>query len=164
MRRAQCADAAAIAVVHVDAWRAAYQGLMQQRYLTQLTYADRREMWEQWLSSPNPDLGVFVAELQTVVVGFVSAGRARKETQVGELFSINVAPELWGNGVGKRLLTQAQGWLRSRGFAEAVLWVVPQNQRARGFYAAHGWRDDGAQRTERLLGVDVDEQRYRVAL
>jgi len=51
--------------------------------------------------------------------------------------------------------------LREDGRAEAVLWVLATNERARRFYAAAGWRPDGGSRTEDFAGVPVRELRYR---
>jgi hypothetical protein len=42
-----------------------------------------------------------------------------------------------------------------------VLWVVPENRRARQLYAAAGWNEDGATRDDEVLGVTVRDVRYR---
>ena len=47
------------------------------------------------------------------------------------------------------------------GYQEAVLWVVPQNDRARRFYESEQWRDDHVQREAEVFGVVVPEMRYR---
>ena len=47
---------------------------------------------------------------------------------------------------------------------EAVLWVVPENQRARGLYGSEGWVADGGSSTEEILGVTVNDIRYRKSL
>jgi hypothetical protein len=54
--------------------------------------------------------------------------------------------------------------LRELGYAEAVLWVVPENARARGLYESRGWEADGALREDDVLGVTVHDMRYRVPL
>jgi hypothetical protein len=42
-----------------------------------------------------------------------------------------------------------------------VLWVVPENQRARGLYESEGWAFDGVSRREEVFGVAVTQVRYR---
>jgi RimJ/RimL family protein N-acetyltransferase len=45
-----------------------------------------------------------------------------------------------------------------------VLWVVPDNTRARRLYESEGWTVDGVSRDEEVLGVVVTEVRYRLHL
>jgi hypothetical protein len=40
----------------------------------------------------------------------------------------------------------------------------PGNQRARSFYAKRGWIDDGVDRQQEVLGVEVPETRLSLAL
>ncbi|MBE3009160.1 hypothetical protein IL992_08125 [Microbispora sp. NEAU-D428] len=72
IRRAEPADAEAIAAVHVRSWQAAYPGLMPQAYLDGLTPATRLPVWNRLLgeSSP-PRTEVLVAEADGSVVGAV---------------------------------------------------------------------------------------------
>ena len=51
--------------------------------------------------------------------------------------------------------------LAGLGHVEAVLWVVPQNDRARRFYESEAWRDDHVRREDEVFGVVVPEMRYR---
>ena len=70
-------------------------------------------------------------------------------------------PRPLGAGVGRTLLAAAQAELTRLGYTEAVLWVLPNNARARRFYEVAGWITDGIQRTSEVLGVVVPEVRYR---
>jgi len=42
-------------------------------------------------------------------------------------------------------LARCEAALRERGFAEAVLWVLRDNARARGFYARSEWSPTGVE-------------------
>jgi ribosomal protein S18 acetylase RimI-like enzyme len=53
--------------------------------------------------------------------------------------------------------------LRARGFGEAVLSVLADNQRARRFYEREGWTFED-ERDGEHLGVPVREARYRRSL
>jgi len=50
------------------------------------------------------------------------------------------------------------------GYADAILWVLDANDRARRFYALAGWAQDGASKTDGSRGFDIAEVRYRTAL
>ncbi|MGI8653420.1 MAG: GNAT family N-acetyltransferase [Geodermatophilaceae bacterium] len=77
------------------------------------------------------------------------------------LYAINLDPDVWGRGLGQRLLLAATAELSRLGFPEAVLWVATGNSRARRFYEAAGWAADGMERTDDSFGPPIDEVRYR---
>lgn len=126
-------DAPSVATVQVDAWRAAYRGLMPDRVLEALDAAAKVVSWEGFIASV--DDGVFAAELGTHLIGFVHVcpSRDADADAVGEVASIYVAPEYWRQRVGTTLLREAERWLLSRGFSVVTLWVLEANGAARRF-------------------------------
>lgn len=80
------------------------------------------------------------------------------------VFGINLDPAAWGRGLGRRLLSVSIDLLRVIGYHEAVLWVVPENARARRLYSSAGWAADGAERQDEILGAVVTDIRYRMSL
>lgn len=73
------------------------------------------------------------------VIGFSGA-----DAVGGEVLVLAVLPEYEGRGVGKRLLSHAVDWLRSRGFGRVWLAASPDPAaRAHGFYRSQGWRPTG---------------------
>jgi hypothetical protein len=54
--------------------------------------------------------------------------------------------------------------LAAAGYTQATLWVLGTNARARRFYAAAGWAQDGAVLEDASLGVPLAEVRYRRTL
>ena len=86
VRSALAADAAALAHVHVAAWRAAYVGVMPDAYLAEL------------------DEGVSTALIGTidgVVRGFATFGVARDDEPVeaAQLYGFNLHPIAFGSGL-----------------------------------------------------------------
>lgn len=55
----------------------------------------------------------------------------------------------------------AERGLADAGFAEAYLWVLGSNARARRFYEIGGWAADGGTKVERRGEVELREVRYR---
>jgi GNAT superfamily N-acetyltransferase len=105
-----------------------------------------------------------VAEASGVIVGFASVGASRDADADGELFAIYVDPDHWRTGIGRDLMTAAEQDLRDLGHAEAILWVLADNPRARKFYERVGWHYDGTTRPIEVFGVEVSEVRYRKEL
>ena len=165
IRRAAVEDADAIGAVHVRAWQAAYRGVMPDKYLDGLRVQDRADGWRRHLTTLRSDQKVLVVVVDCDrVVGFAILGCERgsdTSQDVGELYAINLDPEVWDRGIGRALLRRATDELAEAGYAEAVLWVVPQNQRARHLYESEGWIDNNVKRDDEILGVVVPEMLYR---
>jgi GNAT superfamily N-acetyltransferase len=140
---------------------------MPDDYLGSLSEAERGAMWRTSLENP-PRARVtrLVAAVDGEVVGFALVGPAGDDENpdLGELYAINVDPDHWGTGAGAALIDVAVTALRTNGFASAVLWVHPDNKRARRFYAARGWTDDKIERRQEVLGVEVPEMRLSLDL
>jgi GNAT superfamily N-acetyltransferase len=148
-------DAEAVARVHVETWRVAYEHVFPPAELERMAVerVDRRA--EMHRRSPP-----IVAEVDGEIVGFVSVGPSTDADTDGELYAIYVSPAHWGTGVGRALMEAAEGRLRELGYGEAVLWVLEDNPRARHFYEAAGWRADGTKRPIEIFSVTVPEVRY----
>jgi GNAT superfamily N-acetyltransferase len=165
IREAAIGDAAGIAAVHVESWRAAYAGILPQDYLDSLEPVQRGAVWKRILSSQGGRELTVVAEDSYQIVGFanVCASRDADVTAgaVGEVAAIYLRPEVWGQGGGRQLMAAALAALVEVEFSEATLWVLEANSRARRFYEASGWAPDGAQKDEDIRGFPVHELRYR---
>jgi GNAT superfamily N-acetyltransferase len=177
IRPARLDDARELAEVHIRAWQAAYRGMMPDDFLDGLDVSRRERGWRRMLAAEPPGYGVLVPVLDGRVVGFAWTGPEREDEdglgaggsaepgRDGELWAINLHPDVWGRGVGSALLRAAHATLTERGHGDAVLWVLPGNTRARRFYEHHGWVPDGTERSVDVAsGVPVTELRYRVAL
>jgi GNAT superfamily N-acetyltransferase len=166
VRRASPDDAADIGVMHVRSWQSAYRGLMPQDYLDRLDPADRAERWRRTLRDMDwSRAGILVITEGVEIVGFAGFGPTRDAdddpAQVGEIAAIYLLPEVWGKGLGRRLMGSALEDLAAVGYVQAALWVLDSNMRARRFYAHGGWVEDGAAKQDDSRGFPITEVRYR---
>jgi GNAT superfamily N-acetyltransferase len=157
---AEVGDADAIGRVHVSAWQAAYRGQMPDDLLDGMDPIARAATWRERLETGEAD-PLVVEDDDGEVVGVAHAGPDREHPERGELWMINLAPEAWGTGLGRALLEAATAKLRDLGYADAVLWVLDGNTRARRFYEAAGWYADGTAKREDMGGMTITEVRYR---
>jgi ribosomal protein S18 acetylase RimI-like enzyme len=165
IRDARVDDVDELGDVHVRAWQAAYRGVMPDEYLDGLEPSERAAFWTRFFDTPRPDRRLNVVTVNDRVIGFACFGTCpeSEDAPLGELYAINLDPDYWGRGLGRALLSEVTLELGAFGDS-AVLWVVPQNVRARGLYEAAGWMDDGGRRRDEVLGARVDEMRYRIML
>jgi ribosomal protein S18 acetylase RimI-like enzyme len=161
VRRARLEDARAIAQVHAETWREAYEHVFGAERLASVSIDARLAQWERILAAGQSD--VFVAAADGIV-GFVSTGDSRDADAEAELFAIYVLPRAWGTGAGSVLMGAGIEAMRLRASGDAVLWVLDDNPRARRFYEREGWTLDGERKEDEYLGLRVPEVRYRIAL
>jgi GNAT superfamily N-acetyltransferase len=137
IRPAKPADAAAIAEVHLAAFRATYA----------FPPAHRDEEVRAWVGEHLlPETETWVAELDRAVVAYCSLGN-------GWVEHLYVAPGHTGRGTGSRLIELA----KERQPSGLQLWTFQVNAGARLFYERHGFRPvemtDGAANEERQPDV-----------
>jgi ribosomal protein S18 acetylase RimI-like enzyme len=161
VRRARLEDARAIARVHAETWREAYEHVFGAERLASVSTDARLGQWERILAAGQSDVFVAVAD---GIVGFVSTGDSRDADAEAELFAIYVLPEAWGTGAGSALMRAGIEAMRLGAAGDAVLWVLDDNPRARRFYEREGWALDGERKEDEYLGLRVAEVRYRIGL
>jgi ribosomal protein S18 acetylase RimI-like enzyme len=105
----------------------------------------------------------FVAREDQTTVGVVLAGEDPMDASLGHVSRLHVAPERWGQGIATSLYDAAVDHLRTVGFAEATLWVLERNERARSWYERLGWECTG-ERKPVWPPAGIDDLRYRLAL
>ena len=79
----------------------------------------------------------------------------------GELCALYVDPDHWGRGIGVALVSAARARLFDLGFRKAILWVLEGNVRAERFYRRDNGPGNGAQRTDEVWDLKVNDVRYR---
>jgi ribosomal protein S18 acetylase RimI-like enzyme len=81
---------------------------------------------------------------------------------VAQVSYIGVRPQLWGQGVGGRLLLEMRRRLKAAGYARVELSVYVDNRRAAALYERLGWRPRGVPAAHPRTGKP--EQRYELRL
>jgi ribosomal protein S18 acetylase RimI-like enzyme len=166
VRAAAPVDAARIALVHVESWRAWYRGLVPQPILDRLSVERRATFWTDRLAEPG-ETRTWVASRENRIVGFAGTALPSDPAMppgTAELEMIYLLPDMAGRGVGRRLMALAVGDLVERGFELAILWVFTANDRARRFYERGGWQPDGSAQDLDFDGTPIEEVRYRMDL
>ncbi|WP_329248183.1 GNAT family N-acetyltransferase [Streptomyces sp. NBC_01478] len=161
-RQARPDDASAVAGVYVRSWRAAFAGLVPQHHLDAMDASREESEWTTVIAETRwPSSGVLVAETETAIVGFAGFGPSRETPAVAEIGTLYALPEVWGTGIGRQLMQATLTALGQADYAQATLWVLADNERARRFYESAGWHADGAAVLDTTGGAALDKLRYR---
>lgn len=160
IRWATAGDATELADVHVTTWQSAYEGIFSEDFLGGMDRGRRAAWWHRFIDG---GAKVHVADVDGRVVGFCHASDSEDEAW-GEIFSIYVLPEHWGDGHGRALLAAGERTLMESGHERALLWVLEGNERGRRFYERQGWVQGKPVRIEEIGGTQVTELRYEKGL
>ncbi len=158
VRRAEPADAASIAAVHVTAWRSAYPGILPADYLASLSLTRQASQYDRAIRQ---GVGVHVATALTPprIIGFATAARARRTALAeGELETLYVLDDFRDQGYGRALLAASAASLIGLGCKTGFAWVLRANP-ARWFYERTGARLT-AEETIRFAGTPLVQCAY----
>lgn len=162
IRTATAADAPAIATLHTQSWRIAYQGILTDQYLQQELDDDRQNDWERRFSEPLPNQHVIVAEDEhSNLLGF-SCAYGKFDPEAGTLVeNLHAHPAHKKAGIGRALLSHIADWSLTWYPDDLIhLWVVTENTAAISFYKRMGARQDMSALWDAPGGIVVPELRF----
>jgi ribosomal protein S18 acetylase RimI-like enzyme len=147
VRRAELSEVDAVRYIGVTTWPVAYAGLASDEFITNGV--------AQWWSPEVVEWGIrngitLVAAEGDELVGMAGLGR---EDDFWVMWKLYVLPDHQGKGIGKALLDAAIAALPDDA-TELFLDVLVTNEKAIGFYRAHGFTEAPAA-PDRDLGVDL---------
>ncbi len=158
VRAAEPSDAAEIARIQLDTWRAAYRDLLPAEVLAGLDPDEAELTWRQTVEQGPAQ--VFVASEGAWLVGFCAAGPApedetasadgspAKDSATVALVSTLLVEPRWGRrGHGGRLLAEAGRAMRGAGATRGIAWVPETDKASLAFFERAGWVADGTVRT-----------------
>jgi ribosomal protein S18 acetylase RimI-like enzyme len=170
VRPAVPADAAEIARIQLETWRAAYQDLLPAEVLDTLDPAEAEATWRHTVEQG--PARVFVATEGQWLVGFIAAGASPQDESadadgtpvpdadhVALVATLLVEPRWGRRGHAGRLLATAATALRGDGLARGISWVAEEDKASRAFWGRAGWSADGTVRTLDAGGRPLREVR-----
>lgn len=156
------ADAPALGLMTHQAWVDTYGPFVRPGWFDTWTVQDSAATWRETLTCPDGARRMAVFALDGSVAAWVAAGPPRINDDIDpavpdgvapvrdlELWSLYVARDLHGSGLGADLLRWAVG------DAPAELWTFERNARAERFYTWHGFQRDGATLDNARTGMVV---------
>lgn len=137
IREAQDSDYPEITEVSIRVWRHAYQGIIDQSFLDNISFEQRLKNRVQ-LSEPGRYS--LIAAYHNKIIGFCDFGISRHPHYAkGEIYAIYVLPEYQRIGVGYLLLQQAINRLTQEHLMPCIVIALEQNLSAQQFYEGMGF-------------------------
>jgi len=141
-RAAEERDVEAIAALHADSWRRNYRGAYLDSYLDGDVVADRRAVWTERITRPEPSFRTLIADDDGAFAGFAHTKLDDDPTWGALLDNLHVVHERKGHGIGTVLMAAtARAVVEASPGSGLYLWVLEQNAAAQAFYAARGGVD-----------------------
>jgi ribosomal protein S18 acetylase RimI-like enzyme len=160
VRTARPDDAQAVARVYIRSWHDTYPSILPAELLCAMTPQGQMARWRAAILARGGE-HILVAECAKYgVVGMASFGAAHDKGLGfdGEVYTLYVDPDFFGQGIGSTLMRSAFGAMRTSRFTSCVIWAHARNP-ARFFYEAMGGRLI-AERTRRMMGSAVPESAF----
>jgi ribosomal protein S18 acetylase RimI-like enzyme len=138
IRQARLADARVIGRIEVETWRSTYAGMLPDRVLLAMSEDRQTASWAGFLRHRPGDVFVALQDAKGIV-GFGNCGPQRDGAFgfAGEVYTLYVAPDAQGRGIGRQLLLALFARLIHCGHRSALVWVVRANP-SRFFYERLG--------------------------
>ena len=160
IRAARPEDAASIAQLHAESWRATFHNVLSDEYRSGIV-EDRKAVWQERMSASPANQLVIVAEKDGRLAAFACA-YGDDDARWGTLLdNLHVRSEWQGRGLGQSLLVRVADWCVAE-YPEIGLYllVLEQNSRAREFYKQLGATDVGGETWVPPGFLDAPSRRY----
>lgn len=161
IREAKIDDAASLARISIDTWRATYADILTKNFLDSLSIEHRIERWRERLSNPDKSFFTLVAEDNEGRITGYAGGKPESEGNTiytGEVGDIYVLPSFQRQGIGSRLIASVVSRLKQQGHKSIMLWAFTKNP-YRKFYDDMGGQVIGEKEFE-IDGVKVTDTGY----
>lgn len=141
VRKATQNDSKDIALLIVRSWKAAYKGLIEDDFLSNMSVEMAKENWERVISSQNEEDNIFVYEENNKILGIIRFGMPQdKENKKynAEIHVLYVEPDLKRQGIGSKLFRYAKEIFINQGRNDLIIWCLKGNEQGLNFYKKMG--------------------------
>lgn len=154
IRKARLDDAEAIADIHVTSWKSTYVDLLDEKDLSNMTFENRKILWETKLQVQKKNQCTFVIHNEEKIAGFISGGpeRTKRFNYESEIYTIYLLPEYQKQGLGTRLLRVFAEEMKQQGHQSLLVWILKKNPSSR-FYERYNAKSVGEEETSIGEGI-----------
>ena len=148
IREATIHDAARTAEIDAVTSRYAYQRILSEECLKELSVENRIPVHQRWIREKRFGIYVYEDADTGIIKGMMGLGPCEDEDKTGafELHFIYVDPDYLRMGIGSEMLEFFEQKGKEKDFREFVVWVLEENGMGRSFYEKHSYHPDGKEK------------------
>jgi GNAT superfamily N-acetyltransferase len=140
IRKVAVGDESALAYVHTESWKAAFQSILSEDVLKECTdLTEITAMYKHLLEENFGNGYILEIDGKAHCIAFWDKTRAEDMPGTAEIICIHSLQNNWGKGYGSKMMDRLLDNIASAGFTDVMLWVFVKNERARKFYEANGF-------------------------
>ena len=145
IREATIHDAPRTAEIDVISSRYAYQNILSEELLKDLTVENRVPVHTRWISEKRFDMYVYEDPDTGIVKAMMGIGMNEDDDKEGafELHFIYVDPAYVRQGIGSEMIRFFEEKGKEKGCKEFVIWVLEENEMGRNCYEKNHYHFDG---------------------
>ena len=148
IREATIHDAARIAEIDAVSSRCAYQNVLPDECLRDLTAGNRIPVYQRWITEKRFGIYVYEDPGTGIIRGIMGIGMSEDEDKKGafELHLLYVDPDYLRMGIGSEMLRFFEQKGRNLACPEFVVWILEGNEIGRRFYEKNQYAPDGKEK------------------
>ena len=145
IREATIHDAVRTAEIDVISSRYAYQNILSEELLKDLTVENRVPVHTRWIAEKRFDMYVYEDPDTGIVKAMMGIGMNEDDDKEGafELHFIYVDPAYVRQGIGSEMIRFFEEKGKEKGCKEFVIWVLEENEMGRNCYEKNHYHFDG---------------------
>lgn len=144
IRRAVNGDETILALIQTESWKAAFRKIISAELLAKYTDVAQAKRMYKGLLQENRGNG-YILSIDGIphCIAWWDSTREKNMRGCAEIICIHSLQAHWGQGYGSRMMDRLLSDIASAGYLKVMLWVFEDNERARKFYEARGFRATG---------------------
>ena len=154
IRTATMENLPVIIKIFLDCWKISYTNVLPAEIREAMNEEAAADLWRP--SFDNPSRTTFIVEAEGKPVAVFRTGLDPDEEERWHLFSLYVAPEAAGKGIGTFILDEVLKQARVAGHSSVNLWVFDANAIAKKLYAKAGFSPSGRSRVREWRELEVE--------
>ncbi len=144
IRRVKKGDSAILAYIQVASWKQAYSHIIPQEYLEKFLDIDYvTSIYERLLSNNTGNGYIMYIEGHSHCIAYWDKARNFDLNDMAEIICIHSLPNNWRKGYGTIMMDKMLYDIKLQGYTKVILWVFKDNEPARSFYEACGFKETG---------------------
>ena len=142
--RVKVGDEEVLAYIMTESWKAGFKDILSADILQRFTQMDKTiEMYRRLVAQNIGNGYLLKVEGEPHCIAWWDATRENDMPGYAELICIHSLEKQWGKGYGSKMMDAVLNDIANAGYTKVMLWVYKDNVRARRFYEAHGFVNNG---------------------